>query len=411
MDIISASDRAHLRKFRRNYSGGYYVIGRLGDPLFQVARARTIWAAHTASAADQLGLTSTLVVGRSELPFRLETQGSETNADRILGDFYGIEGEVDLLVLNEIDRMQQEVPAAQDAAIRQLAQCARGQGFWHVRDPALARWCSRNGPAFLYEDHGEDYHDDARPGISEVLNSPACRVVVAITAEIAARLEASGVHEEKIMVRPSASSLRRGVFTDRKISMCRDYHLRDGHQRLIVYAGGLQQERGISHILQAAQRLPSYRFIIVGGHSVDRESWQSEHPYGVLPNVCWTGYLPLPDTFLLELSADLLLVTREKSERAKISSPLKLFEYLRTGTPIVSYTIEIAEEYGQQDLALVRYNSAEPDTLSSAIKTALDNYPVVRGGYDQNILAGERCSWEWRLMQIIREINSRDALA
>ncbi len=408
MGLKNDNAKAQLRQFRRNYGSRYVVVPRLGDPLFQPARARGIWAAHHASGVASCGLNPLLIVGRSNFPFSLETRGRESSADRILKDFYGIAEPIDVAVLNEIDRTRLDVPMAQESAIIEFSQKTTAARFCHLRDPLVARWCSMHGPSFVYEDHGEDYHDMARPTMAGILNSPACRLVIAVTDTICDLLIENGVQPRKIKVLGSAAALQASQHDNSQIEKCRAFHLRGGHEKLITYAGGLQPERGIEHIISAAKNFPRFKFILIGGNDADREIWTNNTALEIPENIFWAGYLPLPDAVLIESASDALLVTRDDSDRQKISSPLKLYEYLSTGVPIISYMDLARTNRSDSTIALATYKPAEPESLTESLKELVERFPRLPSGYQGNVNASLEHTWQARAMKVIEAVNDQD---
>jgi glycosyltransferase involved in cell wall biosynthesis len=101
------------------------------------------------------------------------------------------------------------------------------------------------------------------------------------------------------------------------------------------YFGSVVPGRGVETILAMARALPEIQVLIAGG---------VERPAAELPaNVLWLGRIPPAKVALHQAACDILLMPYQarvtvqgKGDTAEIMSPLKLYEYMAAGRPIVS---------------------------------------------------------------------------
>jgi glycosyltransferase involved in cell wall biosynthesis len=103
-----------------------------------------------------------------------------------------------------------------------------------------------------------------------------------------------------------------------------------------VYTGQLFKWKGVEAILGAARRLPGVRFVVIGGTGEDLEAYRRKA--AGLANVEAPGQVPPADVPLRTRAADVLLLPNSAKERIsrEHTSPLKLFEYMASGAPIVA---------------------------------------------------------------------------
>jgi glycosyltransferase involved in cell wall biosynthesis len=108
---------------------------------------------------------------------------------------------------------------------------------------------------------------------------------------------------------------------------------------LVVYAGTLERYQGVVSLIEAMALAAdcAARLVIIGGHQrqiVDLQAEATRH--GVSDRVSFTGVLDpsLIPAFLA--AADVLVSPRSSGS----NTPLKIFSYLRSGTPIVATAIE-----------------------------------------------------------------------
>lgn len=123
----------------------------------------------------------------------------------------------------------------------------------------------------------------------------------------------------------------------------------------IGYAGGLREGNGIGLILELAKLLPSYAFHMVGGREAEIRSWTQAHP---LANVQWYGRLAPAEVSEFLASCDVLLApyvegpkTSGGSDTSRWMSPLKIFEYMASGRPIVVSDIPVLREVLREEWA------------------------------------------------------------
>ncbi len=101
----------------------------------------------------------------------------------------------------------------------------------------------------------------------------------------------------------------------------------------LVYIGNLSEDRGIRYLLEAAQNLPMYSFLI-GGYGILSEKVQkvSEDT----PNITFLGQVEYEDAINYILQSRLMLATYDGNiPNNRLSSPNKLFESMAFGIPII----------------------------------------------------------------------------
>jgi glycosyltransferase involved in cell wall biosynthesis len=120
-------------------------------------------------------------------------------------------------------------------------------------------------------------------------------------------------------------------------------------QLLALYAGHLYQGRGIEVIVQLAARCRNIKFVIVGGRDEDIRHWRSQ--VGELENVYFAGFVAPQRVFHYLRAADVLLMphakrvmTSGRGDIAEVCSPMKMFEYMAAGKPILASELPVLQE-------------------------------------------------------------------
>lgn len=139
----------------------------------------------------------------------------------------------------------------------------------------------------------------------------------------------------------------------------------------IVYAGHLYPWKGVDVVIDAIAAVADARLRIVGGQPGEHDHVRLDElarARGVHDRVTLTGWLP-PSSVAAELALGHVLVlpnTRTLvSER--YTSPLKLFEYMASGRPIVASNLHAIGEVLRHDENALLVDAGSSDALAAAI--------------------------------------------
>jgi glycosyltransferase involved in cell wall biosynthesis len=385
------------------------ICARVGDSLFRPGQARTIWALHTAQGAYGNGLHP-LLLGRSNtLPYRVWEKEGYRAYDEALKMMYGLEAPIEYTMPTPLTGRPPN--ADRDGSWELSSEFLMGvldnAQFAHVRDPRLAPLLAKRAIPFAYEDHNEDYHLAASRAHLSALNHSACRVVVAITPAVADRLRARGVRADKIVCEESGVTVRGLQRESSEVVAWRNFLLNDGrYEASVYYGGGLQPERGVGQLLDAAALLPGAIFVIAGGRLEDVKSLSASRARRGLRNVKITGFLPQRIAAAMAQASDVAVYTRSAlDDRSAITSPLKYFEYLACGTPVVAFGIPAIVANLPPEGAVTLFEEPHGQALAGAITQSLGNFPWKIDGYANNVKAALPFDWTNREARIIAHLG------
>lgn len=175
------------------------------------------------------------------------------------------------------------------------------------------------------------------------------------------------------------------------------------------YSGHLYQGRGIGLILELARRLPVMRFLLVGGRTEDVAFWKQQASQ--LSNVKFTGFVPNAQLPLYQAACDVLLMPHEQkvagssgADISEFTNPLKMFEYLASGRPILASDLPILREILNKENAVL-LPSGDMQAWESAL-TMLMGSPEHRAELSR---AGKKTaaqfSWESRAARVLHGIE------
>lgn len=129
--------------------------------------------------------------------------------------------------------------------------------------------------------------------------------------------------------------------------------------KIVMYTGHLFPWKGVDILGEAAKLLPAVKFVFIGGMSTDTESFKNK--FGKIENISVLGHKPHKEIAILLKAADVLVLPNSAKEKiSAYTSPLKLFEYMASGRPIVaSDLLSIKEILNNQNSVLVGSDSSE----------------------------------------------------
>ena len=144
---------------------------------------------------------------------------------------------------------------------------------------------------------------------------------------------ALGMPDEKVLVADDGVDVH--AFLEASGDAIRRQYVSEG-QLLVIYSGHLYENRGIELILDLADLFSDVQFLIVGGWDKDIVRYQQDLVNRNLTNLKFTGFVNNSQVPNYLKAADVLLMPHSRNEtNIKWTSPLKMFEYMASGRPIL----------------------------------------------------------------------------
>jgi glycosyltransferase involved in cell wall biosynthesis len=174
-----------------------------------------------------------------------------------------------------------------------------------------------------------------------------------------------GVDEKKIYVSPDAVDAELFV---------RDISVEDARKQLdlprdksiILYSGHLYDWKGAQTIVEIAQGLPdNYIVVVVGGTDEDVSRYRNITRN--IKNILYIGKKPYNQIPIYLRAADILILPNSGKEQIsrEFTSPMKLFEYMASGRPIIASNLSSIKEVLSDSMVFF----AEADNAQSFLKT------------------------------------------
>jgi glycosyltransferase involved in cell wall biosynthesis len=158
---------------------------------------------------------------------------------------------------------------------------------------------------------------------------------------------------------------------------------------ILVFAGNINEKIDVALLAAIAEARPHWSIVLIG-QAYPRST--DLHPIQRPANVHWLGRRPFETLPSLLRGADVCLLPYVRGEATRYRSPLKLYEYLATGKPVVSTEHPEVRDFSE----MVAIASA--DQFVEAIEDALKN-DTVEGQRRRMEIAGKH-SWDARVEEM-----------
>ena len=169
----------------------------------------------------------------------------------------------------------------------------------------------------------------------------------------------------------------------------------------VVFVGALASWQGIDTILRAAHATgwPSGVDLVVAGDGVERE--QVIMAAREDPRIRWLGSIPYEDAAALVAESLAALVPMADVPRSRHGlSPLKLFEAMACGVPVVASDLPGLGDLVRQHDCGVTFRAGDADELAGAVgRLARDRGEAREMGLRGRAAASARYSWDARAGQ------------
>ncbi|MFD2036371.1 glycosyltransferase [Belliella marina] len=374
-----------------------YFSGHVRIPSYG---ASSIHIMKMCSAYSQLGHKVTLFVSNIETEYSHEDEYG----------FYGVEKnfEIRKISLNNNSKIQ----------FFQLSIWSSFKGLTgnynviHARNLATA-WATAIifKQPIVYEMHGMPENNAKSIWMfNQLINSKHCLFVIVITNLLKQNLSDFIKHKKEILVCPDGFS-NFAISDESKLSAFKkSLSERIGTGKIALYTGHLYEGRGIELIIELAKSVDEVNFVVVGGRNIDVDKYRTL-TFGI-QNIHFLGFVPPSEVPYYQICADVLLMPYADKvfvpggiDSSKYASPLKMFEYMNSGVPIISSKLPILSEIlvNNQNCLMVEYSDVQG--WINGIKVILSDEELSKRLSQTAKSQVQDFSWENRAKRIIEFIH------
>ncbi len=387
----------------------YYVFFTR-NTLPQANVASLVQVAHSANAAANLGYPAVLVYLRKgwsalnlvDLLFPFQPRKPDAQFAKI----YNIQDKLkvaDLPVPWPIDLFGSKWTSASTIVSKYYLpiHLLKSTKIVHTRDWNFVKAAIKHGIPAIYEQH---HHEDKKFE-PEVVNNPFFQIAVTVADTVRDSMIQNGMPAEKVIMLHNGFNQ---LFLARQTDAAENWRQRllaGGRQYLAVYAGGLYPFKGVDMLVDVARVLPEVQFAIAGGDSSQVTAYQQLATDKQVKNINFLGYLPQNQLASLLQAADVLVHPHCLTEAATFTSPLKFFDYMASGTPIVATEIASLLEFKSGNMAAIWCEPDNPQQFAQSIRDSLAKYPRRSEGYAETLGFVKQFSWENRIQKILSYVD------
>jgi glycosyltransferase involved in cell wall biosynthesis len=231
--------------------------------------------------------------------------------------------------------------------------------------------------------------------------------LVAVTNYYKNELIELGINKEKILYVPDGVDLAKFDLqvgreeARKKLGLPMD-------KKIVLYSGHLYEWKGVDVLIESSKLMgESVDVYLVGGDTKELQKigdYVSENKYDNIKIVGHKPYSEIP--FWLKASDVLVLPNTAKSEVSKFyTSPMKLFEYMASGRPIVASRLPSFEDVlnNENSFLVIPDNS---EILAKKVNFILENPEVANGVAQKAHIDSRNYSWEKRVGKILEFMNN-----
>lgn len=311
--------------------------------------------------------------------------------------YYGVERMFKITTLRVPDLVQFERLGFLFSALWFSEYVRTLHSFWNAdviysRDSFVLLQYLLLGRKFIFEAH-------ARPSfVSRLVAKRAYRVVV-ISNALKEVYVSAGVSEKKTIIAPDAVDEH---FFDNITSKesARVALKLSPTAPIVVYTGHLYERKGVETLAQVATRLPNTQFLFIGGTVHDIKQFRTK--WGNQPNITIVGHVSPTKVPQYLRAADVLVIpnSAKNQDASQFTSPMKLFEYMASGVPIIASDLPaIREILNKKNSVLVE--SDNPEAFAKGINKVLQNSDFANEISKQALKDVQNYTWQKRAESIL----------
>ncbi len=218
--------------------------------------------------------------------------------------------------------------------------------------------------------------------------------------KIKALEEKFGVSPKKIVYWPNGTDIKKFEIAETRDEARKKLGLPQD-KKIALYTGQLFDWKGVDTFIKTAAELKNIDFYVVGGSNEDIENPAE------LGNIYFIGQRPHEEIPLWLRAADVLVLPNTGKQKVSLyyTSPMKMFEYMASGTPIVASNIpSIAEILNDKNAILAKADNSE--SFAEKIKFVLENRASAKMRAEEALKDVQKYTWAERARRISEKFRS-----
>ncbi|MEY7849469.1 glycosyltransferase family 4 protein [Natrarchaeobius sp. A-rgal3] len=206
------------------------------------------------------------------------------------------------------------------------------------------------------------------------------------------------IDRSSVLVAPDGVDLR--PYRSRTRAEARSELTIPENERIVAYTGHLYPGKGVEVLIESAKEIDATVYV-VGGYEDDINRVKRSTNYS--ENVVFTGFVDPADIPVYQIAADVLVAPYTESSRPWVS-PLKLFEYMAAGRPIIASDREVLKEVLVDGENALLFEKGNAESLRNQIERVLESNALATNLGTKARQESKRYTWKKRAERIVSAI-------
>lgn len=177
--------------------------------------------------------------------------------------------------------------------------------------------------------------------------------------------------------------------------------------KIVLYTGHFYKWKGVNTLINSAKYFdPQIKIVMFGGLPEDKAEIKKMISDFKLKNIYLHNFLEHKELIKFIKSADILVLpnTAEEERSAKYTTPIKLFESLAAGVPLVSSNLESFKNYLIDGENAILFRADDAKDLAEKINYLITNPQIAEKISTQALIDAKKYSWARRAEKILEFI-------
>ncbi len=180
----------------------------------------------------------------------------------------------------------------------------------------------------------------------------------------------------------------------------------------VGYVGNLYPGRGVELVAELASQIPECTVEVIGGSEADLAKWRA---MPLAPNLAFIGFVPPAQLRERYRSFDVLLMPHSKAgvfgatgkaDIGRWTSPMKMFEYMASGVPIIASDLPVLGEVLTHERNALIAAADDLPAWQASVRRLLEDRPLARRiGLQAYTDLVEHHTWDARVRKIFNELG------
>ncbi len=271
--------------------------------------------------------------------------------------------------------------------------------IFYTRDEISAFFLSLISKKVFWEVHEGRFNFFVRQNLKRTTG------IIVISDNLKSFLASKGLDKNKIFVARDGVDLDQFTFNKSSQSCRRKLDLPQD-KKIVLYTGHLYEWKGADILAETAKYLDdNFLVLFVGGLERDVKKFKERYYANNINFIGWRSYDLMP--YYMKAADALVLPNSGKEDISRFyTSPMKLFEYMASGRPIIASDLpSIREILNESNAVLVEPN--QPLQLAGGIKKIIADNSLSERLARQAQLDVVKYSWQNRAKNILDFINDK----